>query len=303
QIVSDVTNYAHSMVGYLRKDSPLEGASEEILTCFRSTTRKAAQEGCNEIQIIAHSLGTVIAFNALTRYGANISETSHYADSKSSAIPITSLYTFGSPLEKFLFIWNKVIRPCQNKLSILHEGSVIAEAKNLQWHNYHSPFDLVSGKLIHYNQYAVVNNHRVKGLGGLINAHMNYFLNPCVLSDLGASLGGNPTRLKRNILENIKLRITYLLETLLLPILFVIALALGIALYLLFGATLVALVAIVLFLFNLVLSIFQISLPLASIISWYGIFVAVMMFPSLLYFFTKDGYARAKTRHKLSWRN
>lgn len=171
QIVADVWNYTHSLGGSLQRASPVYGAGEAIAGCFRQTAHRAHQDGCGELQIIAHSLGTVIAYNALTRYRSPAPN--------EAPTPITHLYTIGSPLEKFLFIWTRLLRPSLPNPEIQIGGVAIASGPKIQWKNFYSPLDLVSGKLKRFHEWGRLENKRIWGLGGPCTGSRQLFSESC----------------------------------------------------------------------------------------------------------------------------
>ncbi len=298
QIVADVWNYTHSLGGSLQRASPVYGAGEAIVGCFRQTAHRAHQDGCGELQIIAHSLGTVVAYNALTRYRSPAPN--------EAPTPITYLYTIGSPLEKFLFIWTRLLRPSLPNPEIQIDGVAIASGPKIQWKNFYSPLDLVSGKLKRFHEWGRVENKRIWGLGGLARAHVSYFRNPVVIADLAAGLGGHPQPMKISWGERALFTIVGIGEDLLMPIVVLLALLWGIVTFLLFGAMLGAVVATLLYpvvgwLVNPVLSHFGIHGRFISTVYWTVIVYAALIIPGIVLFITKDGYRRAREAHRKSW--
>jgi hypothetical protein len=183
QVAADVWNYSHSLNGALPASSPILGAGQAILDRFREAARRARHDGCTELQVVAHSLGTVIAYNALTRSPSP-------APVADGATPITRLTTIGSPLEKFLFVWTRLLRPCLACPEIQDGGTAIASGPAVRWTNIYSPWDLVSGRLRRFPEWGQVENKRLWGLGGLATAHVRYYEHPVVIDALAAGLGG-----------------------------------------------------------------------------------------------------------------
>ena len=61
-VVADIPNYMRSIVAG-------EGPAFEILERFHTQMARAQKDGCDEVHVLAHSLGTVIAFHALSGLG------------------------------------------------------------------------------------------------------------------------------------------------------------------------------------------------------------------------------------------
>jgi hypothetical protein len=299
QIVADVWNYTHSLGGVLPTDSPIHDTAPRILERVRHTAAKAHLDGCREIQIVAHSLGTVIAFNALTRYPASAVD--------NAPMSITHLYTIGSPLEKFLFIWHRTLRPSLRSPEIQLDGQILASGHRIQWQNFYSPLDMVSGKLMRFTEWGHVVNTRLWGLGGLARAHINYFRHPAVLTALAAGLGGNPQPVKLPLVNRISWYLIGVGENFLTPMMVLVALLLGLLVFLLFGALAGAIFGALLYgilgwLINPLLENFGVAITLADTVYWTALTCAVFMIMGVVVFTTKDGYRRAKTTHQKFWR-
>ncbi len=298
QIVADIWNYTHSLGESLHKTSPVFGAGTSIVECFRNTALRAQEDGCDELQIIAHSLGTVVAYNALTRYSSPAPN--------SAPTPITYLYTIGSPLEKFLFIWTRLLRPALPCPEIQINGVAIAAGPNIRWRNFYSPLDLVSGKLKRFPEWGHIENTRLWGLGGLARAHISYFLHPVVIAHLAAGLGGNGNPVKISFQRRIGFTLNGIAENLLVPVMVALALLCGVTVFLLFGAMLGALSASLLYAvlgwpLNFLLGRFGIYLEYGAVVYWSALVHAALIIPGIVLFVTKDGYGRAKTTHRKYW--
>jgi pimeloyl-ACP methyl ester carboxylesterase len=299
RIVADVWNYTHSLGCVLPTDSPIHDTAPRILERVRHTAAKAHLDGCREIQIVAHSLGTVIAFNALTRYPASAVD--------KAPMSITHLYTIGSPLEKFLFIWHRTLRPSLRSPEIQLDGQILASGHRIQWQNFYSPLDMVSGKLMRFTEWGHVVNTRLWGLGGLARAHINYFRHPAVLTALAAGLGGNPQPVKLPLVNRISWYLIGVGENFLTPMMVLVALLLGLLVFLLFGALAGAIFGALLYgifgwLINPLLGNFGVAITLADTVHWTALTCAVFMIMGVVVFTTKDGYRRAKTTHQKFWR-
>jgi len=175
--LADVTNYATS-VGQAAPQGALVGIADEILARFRAAHERAEAAGCGEIHVVAHSLGTVIAYHALTGY----SHETVNVDATPPPMRVCSLYTIGSPLEKIRFIWPTLIR--ERPLAF----KVAPSWPSLTWENFHDRLDFVSGKLRHRQSWGEVRNHGLLGRGGLVRAHVVYQGDPVFLRVVGERL-------------------------------------------------------------------------------------------------------------------
>lgn len=189
--IGDVWNYVHSFKPRMLKEgSPIKGKGQEIIDIVTQAVAKAHADGCTEIHLVAHSLGSVITHNALTQLNE---------ESKAEkATPINYLYTIGSPLEKFRYFWPIMMRNKLSTAQIIHQGNVVAYANELKWYNFHSSADPVSGKLVSYDQWGKVKNLSVPGLGSSIGAHISYRLNPLFINTVAGNLGREPDEVRRS---------------------------------------------------------------------------------------------------------
>lgn len=226
--VADVWNYAESLQGALAESSPLRGAGEEILERFRAAVEQARVDGCDELQIAAHSLGTVVAFNGLTRYPESLPD-------PDPPLRITRLYTIGSPLEKIRFLWPALLKSRLKRFEVQRDGKLLAAGRDVVWENFFSVFDLVSGRLKRFKIWSEVDNRRVWGLGGLATAHESYFPNPAVARRLVLGLTGAEPKYRVGWRERAFGAVKGTAENLLLPVLLVLALLLGLSGVLLVG--------------------------------------------------------------------
>lgn len=113
------------------------------------------EQGCTEIHILAHSLGTVIVYDWLR--GTLDKERKD----------VRSLITIGSPLNKFWYIDHGY----QERIQDI-EGSVVA---GVAWHNFYAWSDPISSRLCNYG--AGIIEHRLRWLGIWGIAHVNYWDN------------------------------------------------------------------------------------------------------------------------------
>ena len=119
--------------------------------------------GCTEIQILAHSLGSVIVYDWLKARSAD----SH---------PIAVLHTIGSPLDKFWYIDH-------TQEQRLHDHQGLKNLVSRAWINYWAYSDPVSGELNHYDAPELqVANKRIPWLGIYISSHARYWRNKKVVN-------------------------------------------------------------------------------------------------------------------------
>jgi hypothetical protein len=203
--VADVFNYvdsagdAHPIV---------REAARSIYEVFRSTLERAVvDDQCTEIQILAHSLGSVIAFHGLTTYREETEALVSLAHGGEKRPPLTHVFTIGSPLEKFRFFWPKLIA-----------GRHTSSAAQFEWHNFTSPGDLIAGPLRTYDWVPRISNHRIAGAWGLLTAHTGYRRQPTFLRIFGPALTGEPVR-KFRITQHLgRTAFAFLCETIGIPI-------------------------------------------------------------------------------------
>ncbi len=180
-VVADVPNYMGSIVEG-------KGPAFEILRRFHTQLARAHSDGCETIHVLAHSLGTVIAFHALSGLGQAAGE---------PAPAPSRLFTIGSPLEKIRFFWPWTLRAAQPSVH-----------PDFQWVNFYHRADPVSGHLKRFAAFSRLQNVRLKGGGGLLRSHVVYERSPEFLSVLTGALFGAPaaprvswsTRLKDGVL-------------------------------------------------------------------------------------------------------
>lgn len=174
--IGDVTNYVAS-AGRVVEAEPIASVADEVMARFRAAHSRAVDEGCRDIYVVAHSLGTVIAYHALS---GHLTESVN-ADAAVPPLRVRGLFTIGSPLEKIRFIWPTLIetRPL---------ATAKASANSLVWENFHDRLDLISGRLRHADSWGPVQNHGLFGRGGLGRAHTVYQGDPAFLRAIGRRL-------------------------------------------------------------------------------------------------------------------
>lgn len=194
-VVADIPNYMNSVVAG-------NGHADQALGRFHAAMARARQDGCEEVSVLAHSLGTVVAYHALT--GAS------HAPAR--------FYTIGCPLEKIRFFWPWTIR-----------AQSPSGHADFRWTNFYHGSDLVSGRLKRYEKWAPVENVRLRGGGGLLRSHVVYEKSPQFLETITAGLFGAPAAPELTSWERWKDRLLTLGENLLGPVALAIAAVAGAA--------------------------------------------------------------------------
>jgi hypothetical protein len=151
EIVADVVNYVDSAAGAIASDSPLHLASSEVHGRFDAAVAAAVADGCGTIDVVAHSLGTVIAAKRLFA-----------ADADPAAASVDRLYTIGSPLRRVRFLWPHLF------------AIAPAAERSIDWRNFWDPFDLVSNRLTRTPAWSRPRNSMLLGRAGLARAHVTY---------------------------------------------------------------------------------------------------------------------------------
>jgi hypothetical protein len=176
-VIADAPNYMRSIVEG-------DGCAFAILQRFHAQMDRARQDGCDAVHVLAHSLGTVVAFHALTGVGQ--------AAGQPAPAPLR-LFTIGSPLEKVRFFWPWTLRAAQPSAH-----------PDFQWVNFHHRADRVSGYLKRFAPFSRLQNVRLKGGGGLLRSHVVYQRSPEFLSVLTSTLFGAPAAPRVSRLDRIK---------------------------------------------------------------------------------------------------
>jgi hypothetical protein len=202
-VVADVPNYMGSVARG-------EGVAFDVLARFHRAMRMAHDDGCEVIHVLAHSLGTVVAYHALTGLGQ--------ADGEARHAP-RRLFTIGSPLEKIRFFWPWTVR----------RESPSAHPE-FRWTNFYHSLDFVSGKLRRFGAWAPLDNVRLKGGGGILRSHVVYEQSPEFLGALTMELFGAREAPRLTPFHRLKDRFLTAAENLLGPAAALAALALGLAL-------------------------------------------------------------------------
>lgn len=211
RVVADVINYVNSAARATPSDSALRDVAQAIHGRFDRALANAADEGCTEIHVVAHSLGSSIAVTQLFGPDATV-----------NAKRVSRLYTIGSPLQRVRFLWPRLFKEMN-------------DSSHIEWTNFWDPFDLISNRLPAGAGWRSPRNSVLFGQAGLGRAHVVYEAHPhfirSLILDLGARL---PARRARPLLRATLIVIS-LLESIVLLILVSAALLTGFVLCLLFA--------------------------------------------------------------------
>jgi len=243
EYAGDLFSYVNSAGGGFshQKGEPetnadLLDAYPRIIHCFHHQLLAASDDGCSEIHVVAHSLGTVVTYHALSSYGVDPGRPDGAAV-REAVNRVRHIYTTGSPLEKIRFLWPR-LRATADSAPDLH----------LRWDNFVSWCDPVAGRLRRFDAWGRVVNHRMLG-GGFITGHVAYERSPVFLASLFDGLSGGCAPLVRPPRTRWRDGLLLLGETLVTP--------LGLAAVLLTGvAVFVAAAALLPFFVSLALRLF-----------------------------------------------
>jgi hypothetical protein len=161
-VVADVPSYMSSVARG-------EGVAFEVLARFHDVMR-VVRERHDDICILAHSLGTVVSYHALTGIGQPAGDRP-YAPRR--------LFTIGSPLEKIRFFWPWTVRCTRPSAD-----------PEFRWTNFYHRMDAVSGSLWRFAAWAPIENLRLTGGGGFLRSHVVYERSPEFLGLLTKELFG-----------------------------------------------------------------------------------------------------------------
>jgi hypothetical protein len=207
QSVGDIFTYVHSLGGiFVEEPEARRDAAKHILERFYRQLDRAARE-CDEIHVLAHSLGTVIAYHALTGYGLDAAAPGT-TPTREPLDKLRQLYTIGSPLNKFRYFWPVLVTgeaPGILVGSADHwwQGRLAKGQCHFRWHNFYNPLDLISGRLEDFDLWPCVENQRVWA-GGMATSHVIYERNMHFLRTLTAGLFGQSVKFGRSYLPRIR---------------------------------------------------------------------------------------------------
>jgi len=204
----DISTYIKSLRGATAVNSARFDAAERILLKFREVFAAATNDpNVDEIQILAHSLGTVIAHHALSAErpatSANVlNEVGDDFDDSGGVLakpldarkPVTALLTIGSPLQKILFFWPELVA---GRIRIEGPAGTEASGRTLQWTNFYNLFDPVSGRLEGLSPEIPIKDQRIWA-GGAVTSHTVYESNRAFLGTLTKQLTGTARRPRFN---------------------------------------------------------------------------------------------------------
>ncbi len=285
EYVGDIFSYVNSAGEAFYRESREHPVPPEVKEVYARIVQRfydqlllAQSDGCQSIQIVAHSLGTVVTYHALAGLRFEPRNAEETEAVRSAIGKISRLYTIGSPLEKVRFFWPSLIAD----IAPLTSG-------RLQWDNFVSWFDPVAGHLTHFDDWGNVSNHRLLG-GGFIRGHVVYERSQPFLEVFTQGLGGQPLAVMRPPGERWKDLAVLVGEMLLAPAALVLVLVLG---AIVFALT----ISLLPFLLSLPLRLFLQPETWAPIVDGLELVVALSMFVSLL----MASLVRARRVHALHW--
>jgi hypothetical protein len=195
----------------------------EITERFLDVLDHATQrDGCTEIHVLAHSLGTVVVHRALA------GNTTDFPPAGKPPAQMTRLYTIGCPLEKIRFFWPKLFEKRVDSTVLRNERIILRLGSCTRWDNFWSRSDVVSGKLSSFPGLPKPVNHSAKGLGGFFTAHVSYLRNPQFLSLVLKEATSRPEAFQVPR-ARISARLCTTIQNLMAPVAFVAFACLGIA--------------------------------------------------------------------------
>ena len=210
EFAADVFSYVNSAGDSFpekpKTSAELRGVYRQIVERFYERLKRARDDGCESLQVVAHSLGTVVTYHALRGLRFDVSFRADGHAVAEACTRVEHIYTIGSPLEKIRFFWPR-LRPTQN----------LAGERPLAWDNFVSYFDPVAGVLRRYREWGEVRNHHLLG-GGFLSGHVVYERSAAFLEAFTQGLVGEPATLHGSMGQRIKDYLLLLGETLLAPV-------------------------------------------------------------------------------------
>jgi hypothetical protein len=210
EYAADVFNYINSAGGNFssKREVPdrLRHVYHHIIDRFYDQLCRAQNDGCQSVQIVAHSLGTVVMYHALRGLRQEEAARPDIEALSQAMATIEHLYTIGSPLEKIRFFW-----------PWLRTEKNFVGARTIMWDNFVSYFDPVASILRRYREWGPVDNCRLLG-GGFVTGHIVYERSAVFLGKFTQGLIGQPMILRRTSTQKLKDMAMLLGETLLAPV-------------------------------------------------------------------------------------
>lgn len=256
----------------------VEDVYARMMHRFYEQLTRAADE-CGSIQVVAHSLGTVVTFHALSGMRLESDRGFDPERVRIAIAKVSHLYTIGSPLEKIRFLWPR-----------LASGAAFLALTHVRWDNFVSWFDPVAGMLKRFEHWGDVCNHRLLG-GGFISGHVVYERSALFLKILTQGLCGRELPLHVTTGQQWRDRFLLAGETLLAPVLLLLTLILG-------AAVIAATAALLPFIVSLPLRPFVAPETWAPYIDAATLFFIAMMMLAFLV----APLIRARKVHALYWK-
>jgi pimeloyl-ACP methyl ester carboxylesterase len=167
-VAADPFNYCQSAIGF-GTTVQFRQVSTRIDGRVLEALEAAVADGCDQIHLVGHSLGGLIAVRSLTAASAN-----HDVSPR-----LGQLFTIGTPLRKIQLIWPSAL------------PRAVTESVRA-WHNYRDLLDLVSSAVpTHLRTRAVFDSWFV-GWGGFTASHVLYQRNGAFVAALGEACVAQP---------------------------------------------------------------------------------------------------------------
>jgi len=206
--------YVGDVFSYVSSAGNGEGVYDQIVQRFYAQLVKAQADRCAAIHVVAHSLGSVVTYHALSGLGF------HGHDAvRAACANVRRVYTIGSPLEKIRVFWPR-----------LTPDAPLLGGSKIEWDNFQSYFDPVAGRLRQVAEWGELRNHGLLG-GGFFRGHLVYEHSPVFLAALTRGLAGRELPLERTPQERRRDFFVLLGETLLAPFVLIVVLLLGAAVF------------------------------------------------------------------------
>jgi hypothetical protein len=284
EYAGDILSYVNSAgdAFHREKDEPdvpseVRRAYAPIVGRFYAQLLRASRDGCDSIHIVAHSLGTVVTYHALSGLRFAEAPRGDEQEIRAALARVKRLYTIGSPLEKIRFFWPR-----------LATATPFATLK-LTWDNFVSWFDPVAGQLHHFDRWGAVRNHHLLG-GGFLRGHVVYEHSPIFLEALARGLCGHDIPFARTSAERWRDALVLTGETIFAPLALTIVVMIGFMFFILAAL-------IVPYLLSLALRLF---LPWPTVVRIENA-AAVVFIVLMVLAFTLAPVIRASRVHRQYW--